>query len=189
MYYRKGFLQSFIVPLLVVVGLMVVSGLIYHGAASKLAPSAFRTFLTNVFGLVLFLSIWFSPILGVPLSYFRGALQIERVIIAFANPILWILKNELMVCCQFSGVELIYFVFLPWFFGIICVTLFLFSVMEIVSRFIHRRIDKEDPPRVLPVGIIITLVLGLAGTYIGLIKGQEWVYLVVHHYATHFLNQ
>ena len=63
----------------------------------------------NVFGPVLFFSIWFSPILGVPLSYFRGALQIERVVIAFINPVLWILRNELMVACQFSGVELIYF--------------------------------------------------------------------------------
>ena len=60
--------------------------------------------------------------------------------------------------------------------------------MEIISRFIHRRIEKDDPPRVLPVGIIITLLLGLAGTYVGMIRGQEWVYLVVHHYATHFLN-
>ena len=188
MYYRKGFLQSFIVPLLVMVGLMVVAGLIYHGAA-RLDPGSFRTFLINVFGPVLFFSIWFSPILGVPLSYFRGALQIERIVIAFINPVIWIVRNELMVACQFSGVELVYFVFLPWFFGVICVTLFLFSVMEIVCRFIHRKKEPEDPPRVLPVGIIITLVLGLSGTYVGMIRAQEWVYFVVHHYATHFLNQ
>lgn len=185
---RKGFIKSFIVPLVIVVGIMVISAIIYH-SASGLTPGPFRDLLINVFGPLLFISIWFFPLVGPPLAYFRGALFIERLIIAFANPVIWVVRNESMVVCQFSGVEMIYFLFLPWFFGIICVTLFLFSVSELVCRTIHKIIDpKDEDVKIFHPAIIILLILGLAGTYMGLIKGQEWVYMVVHHYAAHFLN-
>jgi hypothetical protein len=183
---RQGFIKSFIVPLVIVVGIMVVSGIIYH-SASGLEPGKLRDSLINIFGRLLFFSIWFFALVGPPLAYFRGALFIERLIIAFANPVIWIVRMESMVACQFSGIEMIYFLFLPWFFGIICVTLFLFSISEIVCRTIHKIKDPEDV-RVFHPAVVVLLVLGLAGTYMGLIKGQEWVYMVVHHYAAHFLN-
>ena len=183
---RKGFVKSFIIPLVIVVGTMAVSAVIYH-SSSGLDPGPLRNLLVNTFGPLLFFSIWFFALVGPPLAYFRGALFIERLIIAFANPVIWIIKMESMVACQFSGIEMIYFLFLPWFFGIMCVTLLFFSISEFVCRTIHKIKDPEDV-RVFHPLVILFLLLGLAGTYMGLIKGQEWVYMIVHHYAAHFLN-
>ena len=185
---RKGFIKSFIYPLIFVVGTMAASFAIYHLSAIYLSPGPIRNLLIDIFAHLLFVSIWFFALVGPPIAYFRGALFIERFIIAFANPIIWIIRQESMVACQFSAIEMIYFVFLPWFFGIICVTLFLFTVSELLCRMIHKRLHPEDGVKVLNPGVLIMMIVGIAGTYIGLIKGQEWVYMIVHHYAAHFLN-
>ncbi|MEW5722516.1 MAG: hypothetical protein AB1896_05385, partial [Thermodesulfobacteriota bacterium] len=121
-----------------------------------------------------------------PLAYFRGAGFIERMIIAFANPVLWVARVETRVACQYNPVELIYFFFLPWTFGCICVACFEFGLAEVFCRFVHK-IRYPGPVRVFHPLVLLFLAGGLAGTYIGLVRGQEWVYLVVHHYAAHAL--
>ena len=183
---RRSFLRRFILPLVLAVGIMAVSSLIYHGS-SGLSRGLLRDALIGLFGPLLFLSIWFFAFVGPPLAYFQGAYFIERLIIAFVNPVIWVVRMEAKVACQFSAVEMVYFFFLPWNFGIMCVTLFEFSVSELACRFIHRR-KEPKAVRVFDPLVLIFLIGGLAGTYIGLIRGQEWVYLVVHHYAAHALN-
>ena len=183
---KKNFTRRFLFPLVVVVGLWAISALVYD-SAYLLKAGIFRSLLIGFFGPLLFLSIWFFAFLGPPLAYFQGAGFIERLVIAFFNPVFWVLRVESKLACQFSGIEMIYFFFLPWTFGVICVTLFEFSVAETVCRFIHKR-WKQGNVRVIHPGVMALMVAGLCGTYIGLIKGQEWVYLVVHHYADHFLK-
>jgi hypothetical protein len=184
---KRSFFHRFIVPLIIVVGFLIVSSFAYHGAGGYMHPGPLRSVLIGIFGPLLFFSIWFFALVGPPIAYFRGATFIERLIIAFVNPVIWVARMESMVACQFSGIEMVYFFFLPWFFGIMCVTLFLFSVAELVCRAIDKFRDPEGV-RVLSPVVLLLLVLGLLGTYVGLIKGQEWVYMVVHHYAGHFLN-
>jgi hypothetical protein len=184
---KVSFVKRFIVPLAIVVGIMVISSVIYHMAGGRMSPGSARDTLIGIFGPLLFVSIWFFALVGPPIGYFMGATFFERFVIAFANPVIWVTRMESMVACQFSPVEMVYFFFLPWFFGIICVTLFLFSISELVCRSIGK-IGGDKKVRIFSPVVLLFLVGGLLGTYVGLIRGQEWVYMIVHHYAAHFLN-
>jgi len=181
---QKGIIQRFLVPLILVVGIREVSRLAYN-AASALSPGIFRDVVIGTAGPLTFFSLWFFALIGPPLAYFRGARFIERLIIAFANPLIWILMIDRGIACQFTGIERIYFFFLPWTFGIMCVTCVEFSLAEIVCRAVHRYKNKGDVTVFQPV-VLLMLAGGLVGMYFGLIKGQEWVYMVVHHYAQYF---
>jgi hypothetical protein len=178
-------LKRFIVPLVLVVGIMAAASLIFHGART-LSPGGARTALLWVFGPLMFISIWFFALVGPPIAYFMGARFGERLIVALANPVIWVARMMAKVSCQYSPIELFYFFLLPWTFGIICVTLFLFSIAELFSRTIDKR--RGGATRVFSPVVLILLAAGLAGTYFGLIRGQEWVYMVVHNYAAHFVK-
>jgi hypothetical protein len=183
---RRSFYGRFIFPLAIVVGIRIVSSLVYH-ASSGLPTGMLRDLLIGTAGPVTFVFLWFSGLIGPPFAYFRGARFFERIAIAFVNPIMWIIAVEAQVACQFKGVELLYFFFLPWTFGIVCVTCMEFALSELVCRTLHKR-RRPWEVRVLHPGVLVLLVGGLTGTYFGLIKGQQWVYMVVHHYAAHVLN-
>ena len=146
-----------------------------------------RDLLINTSGPITFVTLWFGALIGPPIVYFLGGSFLERLIIAFINPIMWVAIVLTQVACQFKGIELVYFFFLPWTFGIMCVTGLLFSLAELVCRFLHKRKWPQDV-HVFHPGVLILLAVSLTGTYFGLLKGQEWVYLVVHHYATNVLN-
>ena len=178
--------KRFFLPLIVAVGTLTLSGAIYHGAAG-MTPGTARNALIGTFGPLRFGSIWFFAFIGPPLAYRLGAGFIERLIIAFANPIIWIVQVELKLACQFTGVELVYFLFLPWLFGLVCVTLLEFSISELACRAVHRRFSGQSIRVFHPV-VVLFLAAGLSGLYVGLIRGQDWVYTVVHHYAAHALN-
>ncbi|MBI9083669.1 MAG: hypothetical protein JEZ11_08720 [Desulfobacterales bacterium] len=175
--------RRFLLPLILAVGTLALSGAIYHGAAG-MTPGPLRSALIGMFGPLLFGSIWFFAFIGPPLAYRLGAGFVERLVIAFANPIIWIVQVELRLACQFTGVELIYFLFLPWLFGLICVTLLEFSLSELVCRVVHRRLTGM-PIKVFHPAVVLCLTAGITGLYFGLIRGQEWVYMVVHHYSVH----
>jgi hypothetical protein len=182
---RTGIVRRFVIPLIIVVGVMAAASLIFHGAR-MLSPGTARTALLWFFGPLMFISIWFFGFVGTPIAYFSGARFVERLIVAFANPVIWVARMMAKVSCQFGPIELIYFFFLPWTFGIICMTLLEFSVSEIACRAIDRR--RGGAVRVLSPVVLVLLLLGLAGTYFGFIRGQEWVYMIVHNYALHFLQ-
>jgi hypothetical protein len=182
---KTGIIGRFVVPLLIVIGIMAAASLIFHGAR-MLAPGTTRTVLLWIFGPLMFVSIWFFGFVGAPIAYFSGARFVERLIVAFANPVIWIARMMAKVSYQFSPVELVYFFFLPWTFGLVCMTLVEFSLSEITCRAVDRR--RGAAVRVLSPAVLVLLLLGLVGTYFGFIRGQEWVYMVVHNYALHFIQ-
>lgn len=183
---RRSLYGRFVLPLAVVVGVRIVSSVVYH-ASSGLQTGVLRDLLIGTAGPVTFVFLWFSALIGPPIAYFRGARFFERMAVGFFNPVMWIVVVEAQVACQFKGVELLYFFFLPWTFGIVCVTCMEFAISELVCRAIHKR-KRPWEVRVLHPGVLVLLVGGLTGTYFGLIKGQQWVYMVVHHYAAHVIN-
>ncbi|MFH1135977.1 MAG: hypothetical protein V1816_07810 [Pseudomonadota bacterium] len=183
---KKSFAGRFLLPLTLCVGVMLISGFFYH-SAPDMARGPVRTVMVEVFGPLLFLSIWFFPLVGPPLAFFGGASFPERMIIAFANPVIWIARMEALVACQYTPLELVYFFFLPWTFGNVCVTLALFSLAEFSCRIVAVGTGRAPGLKILAPGVLLMLVLGGVGLYFGLIRGQEWVYLVVHHYAAHVL--
>lgn len=177
--------SRFLIPLLVALGTLTASSLVYHGS-TPLTPGTLRTIVKDFSGAVMFVSIWFFAFIGPPLAYFRGASFIERAVVAFANPLVWLVRMALSVSCQFNAVEMVYFFFLPWTFGVVAVTLFEFALAEMACRAIDRR--RGNDARVLHPAVISLLAAGMAGVYFGLIKGQEWAYVVVNHYADHFVR-
>jgi hypothetical protein len=181
----NSFTKRFLFPLFFVVGFKLVAGFGYDWS-STLPPGAMKNILIHIFGPATFFSLWFFAFVGPPLAYWLGASFWERLIVAFANPVIWVASVEAKVSCQFSGIEMVYFFFLPWTFGIMCVTCVEFSISELVCRLVHR-MRKDARVMVLHPGVLLILIAGLAGTYLGLIKGQEWVYMIVHHYAENFL--
>ena len=183
---KPSLARRFGLPLSLAVGILILSGSVYHGAAN-MAPGPLRSGLIGIFGPLCFFSIWFFAFIGPPVAYRLGAGFVERMVVAFANPVIWIVQVESRLACQFTTVELIYFLFMPWLFGLICVTLLEFSLSELVCRFMHRRFGTETVAVFHPA-VVIFLVAGLTGLYFGLIRGQEWVYMVVHHYAAHAIN-
>ncbi len=182
---QRNLIKRFIIPLLLVVGINLVSGFIYD-SASALSPGVFRYILISIFAPLLFISLWFFAFVGPPLAYYLKASFVERFIIAFANPVIWVISVESKVACQYCLAEMVYFFFLPWTFGIICVTCVELSISELICRFID---NKRTPgnTKIFHPAVITLLAGGLLGTYVGLIKGQEWVYFVVHHYKSSFL--
>lgn len=182
---KPTLVRRFILPLVLAVGLLFLSGAVYHGAGA-MAPGTLRNVLIGVFGPLCFFAIWFFAFIGPALAYRLGAGFAERMVVAFANPVIWIIQVESRLACQFTSVELVYFLFLPWLFGLICVTLLEFSLSELVCRAVHRRVSGM-PVQIFHPAVVLFLVAGLAGLYVGLIRGQEWVYMVVHHYAAHAL--
>ncbi len=183
---RLSVTRRFVWPLVLVVGIRLASSVVYH-ASSGLAPGLLRDFLINTSGPITFIALWFIALIGPPIAYFLGASFSERLIIAFVNPVMWVATVLAQVSCQYSGIELVYFFLLPWTFGIMCVTGLLFSMAELACRTLHKRKWPQDV-RVLHPGVLALLLVSLTGTYFGLIKGQEWVYMVVHHYASYILD-
>jgi len=181
---RMSFLKRFLFPLLLVVGIKLIAGALYD-ASSTLSSGMLRDISINVFGPLTFISLWFFGFVGPPIAFFRGASFMERLIIAFANPVIWIITVEAKIACQFTPVQMVYFFFLPWTFGIICLTCVEFSIADLVCRFIVKK--KTMDVRVLHPAVMTMLVLGLTGVFVSLIKGQVWVYFIVHHYQNHFL--
>ncbi|MFH2129960.1 MAG: hypothetical protein ABIK68_06270 [bacterium] len=182
---KPNFIKRFIFPLVLVIGFNLVSGWIYDGA-STLSPGISRVLLIGISGPLLFVSLWFFGFVGPPLAYYLGATFWERLAVAFANPVIWVVSVESRIACQYCMVEMAYFFFLPWTFGIICVTAIEFSLSDLVCRLLHQRV-ADHTVTVLHPGVLSLLAAGIVGTYAGLIKGQEWVYFIVHHYNTHFL--
>ncbi|MCG6909613.1 MAG: hypothetical protein LJE94_05750 [Deltaproteobacteria bacterium] len=180
---KRSFIQRFVIPLILVVAIHQISSLVYN-SASSLSPGLFRDFVIGTAGPLTFVSLWFFALVGPPLAYFRGARFIERLVIAFANPVIWVLMVDAEIACQFSGIERIYFFLLPWTFGIMCVTCVELSLAELICRGVDRRETGAGVVIFSPV-VMSMLSGGLVGIYFGLIKGQEWVYMVVHHYAQH----
>jgi hypothetical protein len=178
--------KRFLLPLMLVIVVRQLSIFLYH-TASTLPAGLYRNILIETFGPLGFISLWFFAWVGPPLAYYLGATFGERFFIAFANPVIWIAGIESKIACQFSAIEMIYFLFLPWIFGIMCVTCVAFSLSELICRIIHRW-QTRDPVKVLSPTVLILLTGGAVGTYTGLIKGQEWVYMVVHHYARFFME-
>jgi len=182
---KTGIVRRFIVPLVIGVGIMAVASLGFPGAR-LLSPGTVRTVLLWIFGPLMFISIWFFGFVGTPIAYFSGARLIERLIVAFANPVIWIVRMLGKVSCQFGPIELVYFFFLPWTFGLVCMTLVEFSVSDLVCRAIDRR--RGSAVRIFSPVVLVLLLLGLIGTYFGFVRGQEWVYMIVHSYALNFLQ-
>jgi len=180
-----GIFGRFLVPLFIALGTLAVSSLAYH-CSTPMAPGTLRAFVKDVSGGLMFVSSWFFALIGPPIAYFRGASFAERLTVAFANPLVWLVRMALSVSCQFSAVEMVYFFFLPWTFGVVSVTLFIFSVAELACRAVDRR--RGIDVRVLHPAVLSLLAAGMAGVYFGLIKGQEWAYVVVNHYADHFVR-
>lgn len=178
--------KRFLFPLILAIAVRQLSVFVYH-SASALPAGFFRTTLVETFGPLGFLSLWFFAFVGPPLAYYLGASFSERIVIAFANPVIWVVGIESEIACQFNTVEMIYFLFLPWIFGIMCVTCVELSLSELVCRWIHRW-KTDDPVRIWHPPVLVLLAGGTVGTYMGLIKGQEWVYMVVHHYARFFVE-
>lgn len=183
---RLSLMRRFIWPLVIIVGIRIGFSVVYH-ASSSLSPGLLRDFLINTSGPVTFVFLWFAALIGPPIVYFLGGSFFERLMVAFVNPIVWVATVLAQVACQFTGIELVYFFFLPWTFGIMCVTGLLLALAELVCRTLHKR-KRPQKVRVFHPGILVLLIICLTGTYFGLIKGQEWVYMVVHHYAKYALN-
>ena len=181
----RGILNRFLIPLFVALGTLAVSSLVYHGS-TDMTSGMLRALVKDVSGALMFVSIWFFAFIGPPIAYFRGASLAERLAVAFANPLVWLVRMALSVSCQFSVVEMVYFFFLPWTFGVVAVTLFIFSVAELACRAVDRR--RGNDARVLHPAVLSLLAAGMAGVYFGLIKGQEWAYVVVNHYADRFVR-
>ncbi|MCX8125471.1 MAG: hypothetical protein N3F66_15085 [Spirochaetes bacterium] len=186
MEYYRNILQRFFIPLAIVIGIMIVSSLIYHGSTG-LSPGFLRTVIKDISGFIMFVSIWFFGFVGPPIAYFRGATFFERSIVAFVNPVIWLIRMALSVSCQFTAIEMVYFFFLPWTFGIVCVTFFELSVSELICRYIDFRRGNTSV-KIFHPAVIVFFIIGITGIYFGLIRGQEWSYMVVHHYSEHFLK-
>ena len=182
---QNSIAKRFLLPLVLVVGFKMIAGFGYD-LSSTLLPGTLKSILIDILGPATFFSLWFFAFVAPPIAYYLGANFVERLIVAFVNPVIWVASVEAKVACQFSAVEMLYFFFLPWTFGIMCVTCVEFSLSDLVCRLVHRFRGGANVVIFHPA-VLAIFIIGVAGTYLGLIKGQEWVYMLVHHYAENFL--
>jgi hypothetical protein len=176
----------FVILLAIVIAVMTVTSLTY-GYSSQMAAGPIRGIVSGISTVVLFMSIWLPGFVWVPVAFLLGLSPGERFVIGIANPVIWITRMCISVACQFTAVEILYFLLLPWTFGAMNNALLQFSLTEMACRFIVNR-KKDVYVRALHPGLALLAAASTAGLYFGLVRGQEWVYMIVNHYADNFIR-
>ncbi len=162
---------------------MLGSGGIYL-AAGAMPQGWLRDGVKLVFGSLAFVSIWFFGWTGPALGRVTGARTGERLLLSFANPLLWVARMLFAVSGQLSLVELAYFCLLPWIFGLLALNVLQFCVAELVFALVGWK--RGTAPFRWAHGVLVAgVVLSSAAVFLCLVHGQEWVYAVVHHYEAH----
>jgi hypothetical protein len=179
---KQPFSRRFIIPVGIMLLVWIVLDILYSNAGIVGHAPTYHT-LAFILGILLFISIGFSPLILYPVMYLKGSGAGERILGAFMVPLAFSIKEIIRVSEYFTIPESIYY-------GLSSVCLLamlgsfgLMGIGEIISRSITRKRGLSTKAVVSPVSIIV-IVFSIAALYFILIwgAGVHWFYVYVEGY-------
>ena len=184
---RQSYIGRVFVPILVILGVMVVSTLIYD-LSRGIANPIFHKIMAHSGAVFMFLSIWMGALFANTMAFFRGASFGERMLVCLATPVIWCAK----VLSSFIGIYSIpefFFLLLHHFIlGCPLVALLCMGISEIWCRMIARKKSPARPIRVFALDNSLLLLISFVLVTLMLWNGgHSYYYLYMDAYARLFL--
>jgi len=158
---RKSFTKRFIFPALIVLIIAAGAWIGYH-LAWRLDNRSLHDTLAQVFGILLFLSVAFGPLVVYPLAYRRGAGGVERVLACLVTPFAWATKDFFRMLAAFTVGESLYFYLNPLNIWLILLLMAEMAFLEIAMRKRSSRRGEDVKAfsiPVLAVGVLAILLV------------------------------
>ena len=178
---RQSFAGRFIFPASIVLVVAAGAWIGYH-LAWRLENRSLHDILAQVFGVLLFLSVAFGPLVVYPLAYRRGAGGVERVIACLVTPFAWATKDFIRMLAAFTVSESLYFYLNPLNIWLILLLTAEMAFLEIGMRRGRARRGEDVKAFSLPVIAVGVLALCLVFVLYAWGRGENIFsyYLVVY---------
>ncbi|MBN1881216.1 MAG: hypothetical protein JW885_03500 [Deltaproteobacteria bacterium] len=178
---RQSFARRFILPVLIVLIVAAGSWIGYH-VAWRLDNRSLHDTLAQIFGIFLFFSVAFGPLVIYPLTYRRGAGALERVIACLVTPLAWATKDFFRMLAAFTVTESLYFYLNPLNIWLILLLTAEMAFLEIGMRRGSARRGEDVKVFSLPVIAVGVLAVCLVFALYAWGRGENIFsyYLVVY---------
>ena len=157
---RQSFAKRFIFPVLIVLIVAAGAWVGYH-LAWRLENRSLHDTLAQIFGILLFLSVAFGPLVIYPLAYRRGAGGFERVIACLVTPFAWATKDFFRMLAAFTVPESLYFYLNPLNIWLILLLTAEMAFLELAMRRGSAKRGEDVKAFSVPVFAVGVLAIGL----------------------------
>ena len=185
---KKAVFQRAVFPLLVLLGVMIISINMYD-LARRVESRTLHTVLSHGGAVLMFLSIWLGALFLNTVAFFRGAGFLERLAICLVVPVIWCLKVLSDFIGLFSLGEFLFLLFHHFILGCIVIALLCVGVSEIWCRLIAKRRAGAAGLRVFALENTVVLLIGVVLTFLMLWNGgHAYYYWYMDVYTKLFLS-
>ena len=137
--HKQNAVKRLVIPIGTILLITLVTSIVYEHSW-KLKDHAVLFKLTSYTTLLLFISIFFSPIYIYTVTFFKGAGLGERIAASLVPPVVWMVKEMIRIYTVFTLGESLYFGLNPMFIFLI---LFTFLQMGLSDLFCHWRLKRQ----------------------------------------------
>jgi hypothetical protein len=155
---KQSFAKRFIFPVLIVLIIAAGAWIGYH-LAWRLNNRSLHDTLAQVFGILLFLSVAFGPLVVYPMAYRRGAGGVERVIACLVTPFAWATKDFIRMLAAFTVGESLYFYLNPLNIWLVLLLTAEMAFLELIMR--RRSARRGEDVRVFSIPVFAVGVLAV----------------------------
>ena len=172
---RPSLARRVLFPVALVMGIMVMSSLLYDQSRS-LENSFLHRLLAHAGAAGLFVSIWLGAFIAHPVAFFGGAGYAERFLAALATPVFWSATVLTRFVGIFSPGEFAFLFLHHLVLGAPVVALLCAALSEVLCRAVLRRRTGNRTIRIWTRPNLIALALGLSLVVAMLWKGGHTYY-------------
>ena len=184
---KQGFYRRVFFPIILVVGVMLVSINLYN-YSRFIEHHALHLVVSHTGAVFIFLSVWLGALFGNTIAFFRGASFGERIIVCLVPALLrcaLILYDFIGI---YSAAEFLFLFFHHIIIGCPLVALLCMGISEIWCRIIARRKTGDRAIKVFALNNTLVLVLSFISVFAMLWNGGHfYYYLYMDVYTRLFL--
>jgi len=184
--HETTFGKRIMVPVGIVLLTMLVTSIIYDQSwkLKDIGPIGLVISISNI---LLFASIFFGAFFIYPMTFFRGAGTVERVIASFIPLMVWMIKEIIRISAVFSIGESLYFSLNPMFIFLFCFAIFQMGICELICKWrLKKRKGKNIKVLSTPTGKLFFGGTGLFFLAVILFLPIFYIYFIT--YAAIFFN-
>jgi cytochrome c biogenesis protein CcdA len=184
---RASFLSRFLIPTAIAVLMLLGSHAIYR-ASTLIDNETIHQELAFIAGLVHLFVLMGGSLIVYPITFFRGAKPLERVVACLVTPILWAVMEIVRVSDFFTLGESLYYGLNSQVLTFLSFASIQMGVCDMICRWLVRRKNSAEK-RIFRRPAVISVVFGLVAVYIIMVWGQgvHWFYLYQQGYKWLFL--
>ena len=183
----RSFFQRVGVPILLVMGIMVISVNAYD-LARQIENHTLHLIAAHTSAVLMFLTIWLGALFGNTIAFFRGASFKERLLVCLATPVVWSAKVLYSFWGIYSPAEFAFLFLHHLILGPPVVALLCMGISEIWCRIIYRRRSADGSVKVFEFNNTAVLCAGLLLVVFMLWNGgHTYYYLYMDLYTRLFL--